>query len=73
MQATSFSRKLDGMGRIMIPKPLRLQMGLNSGIEYQFFLHEQDGHRYVCIECPGTDAKIEEAFLILKQAGYEVS
>lgn len=36
----------------MIPKPLRQMLGLNSGIEYQFFLHEINGRRYICIECP---------------------
>lgn len=73
MQATTFSRKLDSMGRIIIPIRLREQMGLKNGIEYPFFIHEQDGHRYICIECPGSDAKIEEAFMVLKQAGYDVS
>nr|DAN98127.1 MAG TPA: MraZ protein [Caudoviricetes sp.] len=31
MQETTFSRKLDSSGRIMIPIRLREQMGLTSG------------------------------------------
>ena len=73
MQATTFSRKLDTMGRIMIPVRLREQLGLKAGQEYQFFLYEEDGHRFICIECPGNDAKIEEAFVTLRQAGYTVT
>lgn len=57
----------------MIPIRLREQMGLEIGREYPFFITEENGHRYICIECPGTDAKIEEAFLILKQAGYNIT
>ena len=57
----------------MIPIRLREQMGLEIGREYPFFINEENGHRYICIECPGTDAKIEEAFLILKQAGYNIT
>lgn len=68
MEATQYSRKLDTMGRIMIPKPLREELGLVIGQEYNFFL--SDDRQYLCIQCPGiSEQKLEEARRIVEQYG----
>lgn len=49
------------MGRIMLPKPLRDDLGLINGEEYEFFKYEdKDGRIFLCIECPGIN---EEDYL----------
>ncbi len=73
MEQTKYSRKLDGSGRIMIPIRLREEMGLTSGTEYDFFTHEIDGRRFICIECPSiTQAKLEEAMQIIQASGMKI-
>lgn len=51
MNNTEFSRKLDKMGRIMIPIKLREQMGLVVGENYFFSTREENGKKYICIDC----------------------
>lgn len=71
---TGYSRKLDTMGRIMLPKPLREQMGLIIGQEYNFFKFEDEqGRKFICIECPGIDeATLEEARRIVQKYGLKI-
>ena len=71
MQITEFSRKLDTTGRLVIPIRLREAMGLEIGQEYSFYTHEENGKKYLCIECPVTQ-KLEEAKALLKKYGYKV-
>lgn len=76
MTSTTYSRKLDSQGRIMIPIRLREEFGLASGVEYQFFIHEDENARYICIECPITksnDLTIEKAKELLESQGYKLS
>ena len=63
MQETTFSRKLDSSGRIMIPIRLREQMGLTSGQEYYFTTMVKDGRKYICIE---------EAMKIIQANGLKI-
>ena len=70
MQSTSYSRKLDSTGRIVIPKRLLEQMGMIQGQEYHFFTHEENGRKFVCIECPGIDEQtLAEARRIVEKYG----
>lgn len=48
------SRKLDSLGRIVIPKQLRKEYNFDEFREYEFYLHEEQGKRFLCIECPGA-------------------
>lgn len=73
MESTKYSRKLDGTGRIVIPKRLLEQMGMIQGKEYSFFTHEEpDGRKFVCIECPGIDEQtLAEARRIVEKYGLK--
>ena len=75
MESTGFSRKLDSTGRLVIPTKLREKMGMMTGKEYNFYVHEaEDGRRFICIECPGIDEKtLEEARRIVEKYGMKFS
>lgn len=72
MQETTFSRKLDSSGRIMIPIRLREQMGLTSGQEYYFTTMVKDGRKYICIDCGSVDSSLEEAMKIIQANGLKI-
>lgn len=72
MQETTFSRKLDSSGRIMIPIRLREQMGLTSGQEYYFTTMVKDGRKYICIDCGSVDFSLEEAMKIIQANGLKI-
>lgn len=76
MTSTNFSRKLDTTGRIMIPIRLREQMGMVPGRVYYFSTIEENGRKYICIDCgianfSGKD--VEEAVKIVEANGMKVS
>lgn len=68
MTETQFSRKLDSTGRIMIPVKLREQMNLTPGQVYYFSTMEENGRKYICIDCgPAvTNEELEEAMRIIR-------
>lgn len=73
MAETTFSRKLDSSGRIMIPVRLRDQMGLITGKEYYFTTMEKDGRRFICIDCGSVEnTSLEEAMKIIQANGLKV-
>lgn len=72
MAETTFSRKLDSSGRIMIPVRLRDQMGLIPGREYYFSVMEKDGRRFICIDCGSVDSSLEEAMKIIQANGLKI-
>lgn len=73
MAETTFSRKLDSSGRIMIPVRLRDQMGLIPGREYYFSVMEKDGRRFICIDCGSVEnTSLEEAMKIIQANGLKV-
>ena len=72
MQETTFSRKLDSSGRIMIPIRLREQMGLTSGQEYYFTTMVKDGRIYICIVCGSVNSSLEEAMKIIQANGLKI-
>lgn len=72
MAETTFSRKLDSSGRIMIPIKLREQMGLVPGREYFFSILEQDGRRFICIDCGAVSSQLEEAIQIVQASGLKI-
>lgn len=59
----------------MLPKPLREQLGLINGNEYEFYIHEDDeGRKFLCIECPGIDEQtLAEARRIVEKYGMKFS
>lgn len=74
MAESTFSRKLDSSGRIMIPVKLREQVGLVVGEEYSFSVLEKDNRRFICIDCgPITNGpSLEEAINIVQTSGLKV-
>lgn len=74
MQETSYSRKLDTSGRLTIPTRLREEVGLVIGREYNFFLHEEEGRKYICIDCGPTitPEMLNEAMKIVQNSGMRV-
>lgn len=71
MAESTYSRKLDAMGRIMIPVRLRDQLGLITGREYSFEVRQIDGRNYICIDC-GLNTELEEAMKLVQNAGLKV-
>lgn len=70
MAESTYSRKLDAMGRIMIPVRLRDQLGLVLGREYTFEVHTINGRNYICIDC-GMNTELEEAMKLVQNAGMK--
>lgn len=71
--STSFTRKLDSTGRIMIPIRLRDQAGMIVGQEYDFEYYVRNGHKYISIDCGPVEDSItlEEAMQLLQKHGYK--
>lgn len=72
MRQTTYSRKLDTLGRLVLPAPLREQLGLENGQPYDFYIHEHEGEVYLCIKCANADPAVEEAKKVLEKAGYTI-
>lgn len=74
MQETTYSRKLDTSGRLTIPTRLREEVGLVIGAEYHFFLHEEGGRKYICIDCGPTitPEMLDKAMKIVQESGMKV-
>lgn len=74
MQETTYSRKLEKNGRLMIPIELRKQMGMEASKEYKFFTMIKDGHKFICVDCGPeiTDKAIEEAMKLLQEKGMKI-
>lgn len=74
MESTPFSRKLEQSGRLMIPVKLREQVGLVPGKEYSFFTHEENGRKFICIDCgvPESQVSLEEAMKVIQANGLKI-
>lgn len=72
MYLTNHSRKLDSLGRLVLPAPLREQLGVELGEVYDFYTHEHEGEVYLCIKCANASPQVEEAKKILQDAGYTI-
>lgn len=71
MNKTTYARKLDSMGRIMLPSKLREEMGLIPGETYEFFTHTEGGRNYICIDC-GSNSKLDAAIKLVQEHGMKV-
>ena len=57
----------------MLPIRLREELGLEPGEEYKFYLHEHDGHKYLCIRCPeNIENSLADARRFLEEHGFIV-
>lgn len=67
------SRKLDSLGRIVIPKGLRTRLGISEADELQFYTMRKDGISYICLtNCHEEDSKYRAAASVLEELGIEI-
>ena len=70
-EPTEYSRKLDTVGRLVIPSKLRKEMRLELGEEYPFYTCvDEHGQSWLCIPCPGVETEVDKAKRILEENGY---
>jgi bifunctional DNA-binding transcriptional regulator/antitoxin component of YhaV-PrlF toxin-antitoxin module len=69
MKKTQYARRLDTMGRLVIPARLREELNLAIGETFEFFWHEENGKTYLCIECPERETELEKALRVLEENG----
>ena len=63
-------RKIDNLGRVVIPKHLRSKLGIVEGDELEIFTEERDGRSFVCFTKVMTrDDRYEQARLLLEELG----
>ena len=72
MRETEFARKIDSTGRIIIPSQLRNQLNIRSGDTHTFFLYNEDGRTFLCIECFNLENEVEKAKRILRENGIKI-
>lgn len=73
MEETTFSRKLEKSGRLMIPIKLREEMNMIAGKEYHFFTAIENGRKFICIDCgPEIGTTLEQAMKIIQANGMKV-
>lgn len=67
------SRKVDNLGRVVIPKGIRDRFSIHKDDELQFFSLEFDGNYYVCMTNGRTvDPKYRAAADVLEELGLSV-
>lgn len=76
MEKTTFNKKIDSAGRITLPAKLRTQMGLDIGDDLDFYIHQEDGKTYLCLECPNAgkqkQKEVDAAIAALAKMGYKI-
>lgn len=67
------SRKLDNLGRIVIPKGLRTRLGISDGEELEFFTMQADGKNFICLtNNHEQDPKYRLAASVLEELGLDI-
>lgn len=69
MKQTEYARRVDSSGRIIIPSQLRDQLDIRPGDTMDFYLHEENGRTFLCVECVRVEDEVEKAKRILREAG----
>ncbi len=65
MRATGYVRKLDSLGRIVLPKSLRKELNINEGDEIEMYVNQEGNvilDKYVprCIFCDESKTEVVE-------------
>lgn len=63
MKSTGIIRRIDDLGRIVIPKDIRKKMGVYEGEPIEFFFSEQDGEIVLKKYVPETIPKVITCFV----------
>lgn len=58
----------------MIPIELRKELNMSAGKEYQFYLLNENAHRFICIDCGPeiTDEALAQAIKIVQESGMKI-
>ncbi len=74
LQSENTSRKVDGLGRVSIPKSLRDRLMINTEDQVYFYLLEDDdGRQFVCFTNKADSSpKYQLAAEVLAELGLEV-
>lgn len=72
MRQTEYSRRMDSTGRIVIPSKLRDELKMQEGDELVFYIHEEDGRKFLCVEAINLENEIDRAKRILREAGIKL-
>ena len=69
----NMSRKLDNLGRIVIPKGLRTRLNISDGDELEIFTTSIDGINYICLtNNVKQDPRYTSAVAVLEELGLDV-
>ena len=69
----NISRRLDNLGRIVIPKGLRTRLNIADGDELEVFTTSLNGVSYICLTNNYVqDTKYTNAVAVLEELGLEV-
>lgn len=49
LEAENTCRRIDNLGRIVIPKGLRDRLGIKSNDELEYYVMEYEGKKYICL------------------------
>lgn len=67
------SRKLDNLGRIVIPKGLRIRFGIADGEDLEFFTMQAEGKNFICLtNNREEDIKYRAAASVLEELGLDI-
>lgn len=67
------SRRIDSMGRVVLPKSLRQRFDIRDNDELEFLSLELDGKHYICLTNSKTvDPKYQTAALVLEELGEQI-
>ena len=73
MESTKYSRKIDSLGRLVIPSKLRAELNIQPGDLFEFFTQEIDNKIYLCIPCDNAKTDLDKAKAIIEAAGYTLA
>lgn len=67
-------KKLDSVGRLVIPKTIRYKAGIPEGGNIAFYYMEKDGKKYICLTSAveGPEEKYKLAAEVLRELGESV-
>jgi AbrB family looped-hinge helix DNA binding protein len=73
MRAENITRRLDNLGRIVLPKNLRLRAGILEGDELEIFTTEENGRCFICLTKKDfDDPRYDIARDVLRELGLEI-
>ena len=72
MQKENTSRKVDGLGRVSIPKAIRDRLNIQVNDELDFYTFEENGVSFICMTNQGKKIKYYQAAQVLDELGIEL-